>query len=307
MIKKALFADELAARMQSELRKIASGDSPDLVKAGECLHAALEIFEDAGLQRQANGVLNVLQKIAVGAKTKPVQKMPSLAELMKHGLTQKDLQQFGEGHHGARAKMNKALRNMGLSEEEIANFIGSHNVMSPEDIQRMENMNRMISEELPAPGEDLRSLVEQSGGPPVPGTVPIDVQFKGQDIDKPQGMEGNLAVLEDMNDPEAMKGNLSILEAARKPKRPDKIHDVHTKGLTPEKQVKNIEHHGTQFNMPDLGWASFDPEAAHALDAEIAEDLNNIDDLLDADLFADDASGANEPLQDFEDEITSRK
>lgn len=41
----------------------------------------------------------------------------------------------------------------------------------------------------------------------------------------------------------------------KKPKNPLKIHDPHTKGLTPEKQVKNLLHHGTPFNMADDGKA----------------------------------------------------
>lgn len=58
----------------------------------------------------------------------------------------------------------------------------------------------------------------------------------------------------------------------RKPKNPTKINDSHTKGLTPEKMVKNLEGHGTVFNMADDGKA---------------------DDLLDADLD-------EKPLEVFE-------
>ena len=276
MIKKALFADELAAEMQKELYKIASGQSPDLIKAGEYLHSALEILEDTGLQKHADQVLGILEKIAIDPNAPGrtyVKQMPTLAELMKHGLTHKDLQQFGKGDYVAKAKLNRALRNMGMSDKEIASFLGAHNVIPEGELKSfdpktsLDNINEMIAEEIKPPPEDI-----------IDPTIPQELEFK------------------------------SIAARPRKPGRPDKIRDVHTKNLTPEKEVKNFEHHGTPFNMPDLGWASFDPEAAHALDAEISEDLNNIDDLLDADLFdADALDETNESLQDFEDEITSRK
>jgi hypothetical protein len=65
MIKKSVFENDLIVGMQQELRKQASGETPDLVKAGECLHAALEILEEAGLQVRAEQVLQVLTKIAI--------------------------------------------------------------------------------------------------------------------------------------------------------------------------------------------------------------------------------------------------
>lgn len=69
-----------------------------------------------------------------------------------------------------------------------------------------------------------------------------------------------------------------------KPKNPLKIHDPHTKGLTPEKQVKNLLNHGTVFNMAD--------------DQNSAEDLLNLeidDKLLEV------TEGASDH-KDFEDE-----
>lgn len=154
MIKKSVFENDLITGMQQELRKQASGEQPDLIKAGECLHAALEILEDAGLQTHADQLLMAMKKIA-----------------------------------------------------------------------------------------------------------------------------------------------------GRKPKRPDTIHDVHTQGLTPAKMVKNLKHHGTEFDMPDLAWADFETEFADMLDAQGTE--INIEDLLDADV--DDTLSASDPemLEDFEDEVHS--
>lgn len=143
MIKKSVFENELIAGMQHQLRKQASGETPDLVKAGECLHAALEILEEAGFHRHADKVLGILHKIATDSP-KRVEKMLSMQELMRHGLTTKDLQEFGQGHHGAKAKMNRALRKMNLTPAEMADFIGPHNVMTDADLDQFERFNRWM-------------------------------------------------------------------------------------------------------------------------------------------------------------------
>lgn len=57
-----------------------------------------------------------------------------------------------------------------------------------------------------------------------------------------------------------------------KSKKPRKIHDPHIKGLTSEKMLENLKHHGTVFNMANDGQAAED-----SLDV----DENDIDDLLD--------------------------
>lgn len=281
MIKKSLFADELIAGMQQELRKQASAEQPDLVKAGECLHAALEILEDAGLQRHADKVLGVLQKIAVSQKTKPVQKMPTLQELMKHGLTAKDLQQFGQGHHGAKAKMNRALRNMGMGEAEISSFVGKHNFIPDEDLRRFEQFSGWMQD--PTMPEDA----------PLPGDV-VTMQSLPE---KPEGVQ---------DAPAGEEISFKSLAAPHKMKRPDKVPDVHTKGLTPAKMVENLKHHGTEFDMPDLGWANFESEFAEVLDANDADELN-IDDIFDADVVDDTLEVSDQvPLEDFEDEVNQK-
>ena len=50
---------------------------------------------------------------------------------------------------------------------------------------------------------------------------------------------------------------------AKKKKQPV---DPHTKGLTPEKQVENLKHHGTVFNMSDDG------KADDMLEADVPEE-----------------------------------
>jgi hypothetical protein len=76
-----------------------------------------------------------------------------------------------------------------------------------------------------------------------------------------------------------------LISLAKKSKKPSKISDPHTKGLTPDKMVKNLLDHGTEFNMADVGEAN---------------DLLNLD-INDADLEVLE----NEVLSDmdFEDEI----
>jgi hypothetical protein len=67
MITKSIFEDEIIAGFQEELKKQASTKSaevPNLVKAAENLHVVLEILENAGLTKQANQMLQLLEKIA---------------------------------------------------------------------------------------------------------------------------------------------------------------------------------------------------------------------------------------------------
>lgn len=65
MIKKSVFEDELIAGMQKELVKNAATQATDnLGKAVDCLNSAIEIFEDAGLNIQADQILKIISKIA---------------------------------------------------------------------------------------------------------------------------------------------------------------------------------------------------------------------------------------------------
>jgi hypothetical protein len=266
MVKKPVF--DLSAGMQHELRKLASGNDPaDLVKAGECLHAALEILEDEGLDKHANRVLGLLHKIAAGAKTRPVQKLPTLQVLKQNGMTDKDLQNFGAGQTHAKVKMNSILRRMGMTDAEIANFVGHHNLMTAEDITRYVRLLDMIKNPTkPMEGETftMQSLPE----------APEQVE------DLPEGEE------------------LTFKSMGARPSRPDKIADPHIKGLTPERMIANLKNHGTEFNMAD----TLDPDIAEAFDAQTIDDLE-MTDILDADITEDVLQVSEmEPLEDFEDE-----
>ena len=271
MIKKSVFEQELMTGMQHQLRKQASTETPDLVKAGECLHAAMEILEEAGLQAKADQVFNILRKIAGDA---PV-KAPTLQEIMRMGLTKSDLEAFKRGEHGAKTKFNAILRVMGYGEPEIARFIGKHNVVPEHEVKSyikfmgwMKNPDMPVENDPTIPKEismtSLPQLPEDDEGsiPPPPGE-----SFKMRSI------------------------------AGRPSKKPDTTHpglphNGHTKNLTPQKMIENLKHHGTVFNMADDGLdidnANFDPELAEALEA------TNADDMVDFELDDDFSSTPEE-------------
>lgn len=274
MINKSVFEQDLIAGMQQELRKqAATSDPPNLVEAGECLHAALEILEEAGMQRQADQILNIMQKIAV--EHRPSHEMVSLQKLMEHGVTYDDLQDLRRGDHAAKVKVNLALRKMGLDTEQIAKTIGQHNVLSEHDLG---SYTKLMSW--------MKDPTQVDEGPVQPGqTVTMESM--------PEKEEPEVISFESI--------------ATRKPSRPGKVSDIHTKKLTPAKMVENLKHHGTEFNMPDLSWADFDPELAEALDLQNADQTQEIDTSLDWDLdLSDDMLEVDipQPLEDFEDEVS---
>lgn len=237
---KKLFEDELISGMQQELRKQASEATPDLTKAANCLHSALEIFEEAGMTAQADDILKVLQKIASGVKTKVVMKMPSMQKLMEAGMTQRDLLEFSKGSPIAKAKINLVLRSMGLSEHQIGEFIGKGNVMAEHDAKEMLDPNRSFSK--------MWNWMKDP-------TAPVDPA-------KPEPGE-----------------TLEFQSIAQKKSPVDK----HTKGLTPEKMVENLKHHGTEFNMSVDVPLRRGPLSKDDMDADFA-------DILDSDTFDIDAS-----------------
>jgi hypothetical protein len=86
------YENDLIIGMQRGLTKLAFDEQPNLVKAGECLHAALEIFERAGMTKQADAVLQLMQKIAEDqndATKKQVSKAPNTKQQIKN------LKEFG--------------------------------------------------------------------------------------------------------------------------------------------------------------------------------------------------------------------
>ena len=268
MIKKSVFEQELIAGMQHQLRKQASAEQPELVKAGECLHAAMEILEEAGLQKRADQVLRVLYKIA-GDSTKHVQKMPTLEKLMQAGLTAEDMQAFGKGEQGAKVKMNAVLHRMGFNEHEIAQFIGKHNVVPEHDIKTYETFMGWI-----------KDPTQLDSGPAMPGQT--------------VSMESLPLLPEDKRDtipPPGESLSFQSIAAKHKKKHDDASvpHNGHTKNLTPQRMIENLMHHGTVFNMADDGGgldvsnADFDTQFAEALNTDDSDSLD-VDDILNVDI-----------------------
>lgn len=279
MIKKPVFENDLITGMQHELRKQASADLPNLVKAGECLHAAMEILEETGLQSRADQVLGILHKIAI--PTKHIQQVPTLQKLQEYGLTAKDLQDFGKGVEGAKYKLNAVLRAMGWEDHQIVQFIGKHNVVPKEALLPYERITKMIEE------------------PTLP-QLPSELGAEEQTPEEISKLEFESIA--------ARPGK------PRKPKRPDTVypgspHNGHVKNLTPQRMIENLMNHGTVFNMSDDGGidvsnANFDPEMAEALGVNNANDYLEVDDILNADVIDDTLEVSDlVPLEDFEDEV----
>lgn len=164
---KSLFENEIMSGMQKELRKQASDDKqPSLAQAADCLHAALEIFEQQGMRARADQVLQLLEKIAQTNEVREVQlNMPSIKSLMQAGLTQRDMIEFSKGSPRATAKMNLVLRRLGLSDHQIAKFIGPTKVMSEDEARETLNPNK--------PG----SLLEFKSLSPEPTPSPKDKEL----------------------------------------------------------------------------------------------------------------------------------
>jgi len=276
---KSLFEDELVFSMEKQLRKQGSAEKPSLSKAAECLHAALEIFEEQGLTARADQVLQLLQKIAQSNEARDVQQMPSVHKLMEAGLTQRDMHEFAKGSPVAKAKFNMILRGLGYSDHQIGKFIGPTNVMSEDDAKQVMDPNRSfgkIHEWLQNPTKPVDPVNPQPGE---------ELEFK------------------------------SIAQKKR-----SALTDRHTHGLTPEKEVENLKHHGTPFNMADdadcgvdigrpvhkgnLRDEDLDPDFAELLKSPSFDMDASDDELMGMEIKEDtlEVSEGDVSLEDFEDE-----
>lgn len=86
MIKKSLFAEELATSMHKQLVKQATHkEYNNLEKAADYLNSAAEIFEDIGMIKCADGVLSILEKIANDRHTKGLTSDKMVSNLKHHG------------------------------------------------------------------------------------------------------------------------------------------------------------------------------------------------------------------------------
>lgn len=212
MIKKSVFENEIVAAMHAELIKKASSQNTDnLEKAVDYLNSAIDIFEDAGLSSHASKVFHIIAQIAHKSN---VMKMPSMKALVEKGMRIDDIKEF-TSNPIAKARVNRAFRALGYSDEDMAKFMGASNIMPVEDVDMLLDENRafmkiwdwMKDPKKVDPGEQIN-----------PGD-----EFEIKSI--------------------ASNKNLKN----RKSKKTDK----HTKGLTSKKMLSNLKNHGTVFNLAD--------------------------------------------------------
>lgn len=316
-MKKELFENELVSGMQQHMKKYASSGTPNLAKAAECLHAALEIFESQGMKARANQVLQLLEKIAQTNDARNVQKMPSLKALMDAGLTQRDMHEFAKGSPIAKAKFNLVLHSLKYSEEEIAHIIGKHNVMSEDDAKQVLDPNRSFTK-MWEWMQDPSKPVDPSS--PQPGET---IEMRSLPMTGP----GDTVSFKSMKEPlPPSKDDLTFKSIAQK-----KSIDRHTKGLTPEKMVKNLEEHGHPLNLADdqnvdipqppefedeyQQWVKQFKKPSKLKPEDVDPDLAGLLDVSSFDIDASDDElmgieiddtlevfDADVPLQDFEDE-----
>lgn len=291
---KKIYEDDLFVEMQKELQKQASTGQPNLIKAAECLHSAMEIFEETGLQARANDILNILFKIAQQeVKKNSVQKMPPIASLMEAGFTQRDLHEFSKGNPIARAKLNLILRDLGISNAHVAKFLG-HNFLTEEEAKTLLDPNRSFGK--------INEWISNPNSP----TDPNNVQ-PGETLEI-SGLSEKSNPLQDSDEV------LKFKSIAKK-----------NKNLSSEKMVKNLKEHGTVFNMADDNFAAdqayaswlkkiqkpekfskedIDPELSGLLDVDSFDIDASDDDLLNLEITEDSLEVFDKeiPLEDFEDE-----
>jgi len=67
---------------------------------------------------------------------------------------------------------------------------------------------------------------------------------------------------------------------SHKSKDPRKFHDPHTEGLTSERMIENLKHHGIVFNLADDGKADtmLDVELADDNDLEVTDEHKSFED-----------------------------
>lgn len=130
MIKKSKFEDEIMFNMHNSL---ASQNETDLSVAIDYLVSAMDILSENGFQSKADQILDVISKIAANVITMPSIKFIENA-LNKFNISLKDLSVLKEptlyNNRLIKAKVLKALRIAGLSDDTIINFVGGNKTIS---------------------------------------------------------------------------------------------------------------------------------------------------------------------------------
>jgi hypothetical protein len=244
MINKSVFEEELIAGMHKELVKNATNQDSDNV--GEAVDYLNSAIDIFEDAGMKAQADKVLRILAkIATSNRSVMlNMPTFKSLIEAGMHPQDPKEVSTNPI-AKARINKAYRALGYSDKEMGNFIGHHNVMDPKDVAELTDENRSFSK--------MWDWMQD------PLLTPSSSNLK-------PGDEFNISsVASDENDAK-------------------KKQDRHTKGLTSEKMVANLKHHGTVFNLSD--------------DGNAADDMLDLD-VNDADL---EVSEKDADLEDFEDE-----
>jgi len=156
MIKKSKFEDEIMFNMHNSL---ASQNETDLSVAIDYLVSAMDILSENGFQSKADQILDVISKIAANVTTMPSIKFIENA-LNKFNISLKDLSVLKEptlyNNRLIKAKVLKALRIAGLSDDTIINFIGGNKTISlidPKLVDYILKSEKSIKEMIEIPNE----------------------------------------------------------------------------------------------------------------------------------------------------------
>lgn len=276
MIKKSVFENEIIAEMQVALQPIKKKQGMNgLVKAADYLNSAIQIFEDAGLNKKADQVLRVLAKIATKTAAK---QMPSLQSLMDVGISMQDLKDVSRGDMMATAKINLALRELGVTDKEIVDFIGNKNYMTEQSARDLLDPDRSFNK--------INDWLKDPTMPVDPNNLQPGETISFDSIPSEMGKR-ELPPGEDLifKSIACDVANCDEQDARHKHK-PNKNK---FKSPTSEQMIKNLKEYGTVFDMSkaednigDLINETLGDGRNHPINKMIDEDLNkkDIDSLL---------------------------
>lgn len=301
MIKKSVFEDDLIRGMQSELVKQAHNvEVQDLSAAADYLNSAVQILDEVGMVEASDKILNILLKVA------QVPQESSLGVLLQSGFTLEDLSQIGQNDK-LRSAVFETLRSAGYDDNaiikilfQIKKYIESQQTSQPpgkkkhpkydvtQDVSLIRGMlagdpvaTAKVNANLRDAGKNDAEIIAEIGFKNFMSEREVRKVLSSPALDiipKVYKKESPKAEIIEKLEPYELE-----LSANTKPRNPTKISDRHTKGLTSEKMVNNLKHHGTVFNMADDGFKD-------VLNADIDDNLNvSEDDLMQ--------------IGDFEDEI----
>jgi len=309
MIKKSVFENDLISGMERELHAQHTQEKQaGVVKAVEHLHSAMDILAKAGLNSRAGAIGKILKKMAAPHhKEHTVKHFPvNIGKLMEAGVTQKDLAEFSKGSPAAKAKVLQTLRGLGVDDKMIGEMIGHHNVIPKEDAESIADPNRSFgkmwdwmqeptsplspdpTELRPEEESDFLRRYKTDSTIPFPKKELTESEEFDQQHSPEIGQELKLERLaQAFNE---VRDEADARHKSHKTPAPgkSKINDPHVKGLTSEKMVENLKHHGTVFNMANDG------KAEQLLNSDVTDDDDGTLEVSDADSNLE---------MDFEDEI----